>query len=194
MSHTPEAIQAFVKQNLLPVSQIRNIALDPSLPDHNKPYLNTAKEIRRPQILICGHSSRDSRCGTMGPLLTSEFYRKGLNPWGRPGTHHMRISPDRKLISRPIFANLRRRNSRPIISTVSHIGGHAFAGNVIIYIPPRWRLSNGEKSPLAGKGIWYGRVEPKHVEGIYKETINGGKVIEELFRGGVGQGGEILRL
>ncbi|KLJ06659.1 hypothetical protein EMPG_17845 [Blastomyces silverae] len=35
---------------------------------------------------------------------------------------------------------------------------------------------------LAGKGIWYGRVEPRHVEGIVEETVLGGRVISEHFR------------
>ena len=56
------------------------------------------------------------------------------------------------------------------------------------------KTTDGELSPLAGYGIWYGRVEPKYVEGIVQETLLGGKVIEDLFRGGIKQGGEILRL
>lgn len=65
----------------------------------------------------------------------------------------------------------------------------ARAGNVIIYIPPSF-TSNA----LAGRGIWYGRVEPGHVEGIVAKTIMEGKVIKELFRGGIDQNREILRL
>lgn len=77
---------------------------------------------------------------------------------------------------------------------VSHIGGHVFAGNVIIYIPPGHKASPsiaGEEvystklSPLAGSGVWYGRVEPKHVQGILDETVRGGKIIAELWRGGL---------
>jgi len=79
------------------------------------------------------------------------------------------------------------------VGFISHIGGHKFAGNVILYIPPGMKMADGKESPLAGCGICYGRVEPKHVEGIVKETLLGGKVIEELFRGGIRKGGEILR-
>jgi hypothetical protein len=75
------------------------------------------------------------------------------------------------------------------IASISHIGGHKFAGNVIIYIPP-----NFSRNALAGKGIWYGRVGPEHVEGIVSETILGGKVIKENFRGGIDREGSILRL
>ena len=48
---------------------------------------------------------------------------------------------------------------------------------MVIYFPRGWR---GE---LAGKGVWYGRVEPRHVWGIVEETVRGGKVVEELCRG-----------
>lgn len=75
------------------------------------------------------------------------------------------------------------------VGLISHIGGHKFAGNVIVYIPPSFTAN-----PLRGKGIWYGRVEPANVEGIVQKTVVEGKVIKELFRGGVGQDGEILRL
>lgn len=69
------------------------------------------------------------------------------------------------------------------VGLVSHVGGHAWAGNVIVYVPPDYRLVSGMISPLAGKGVWYGRVQPKHVDGIVEETIQRGRVIEELLRG-----------
>lgn len=71
------------------------------------------------------------------------------------------------------------------IGLVSHVGGHKWAGNVIIYFPHKYRTNPVQRrqSPLAGRGIWYGRVEPRHVEGIINETIKGGRVIKELFRG-----------
>ena len=69
------------------------------------------------------------------------------------------------------------------VALISHIGGHVWAGNVIIYIPHHYHLADGTLSPLAGKGVWYGRVEPRHVEGIMEETVRKGRVIEELLRG-----------
>lgn len=75
---------------------------------------------------------------------------------------------------------------------ISHIGGHAFAGNVIVYVPPGYCLEDsvgggdcGRISPLAGMGIWYGRVEPKHVQGIVEETVRKGQILGELWRGGL---------
>lgn len=57
------------------------------------------------------------------------------------------------------------------IIMVSHIGGHQIAGNVICYI-------NG-----GTRGVWYGRVKTCHCRSIVEETIIGGKVIKDLYRG-----------
>lgn len=55
----------------------------------------------------------------------------------------------------------------------SHIGKHAWAGNVIVYFP-------------SGSGVWYGRVDPKEGAGrVFQETILKGKVIGELLRAGI---------
>ena len=111
-----------------------------------------------PTILICGHGTRDTRCGTIGPILRLEFnYYKYEQPVGD-------IS----------FTE---------VALTSHIGGHAFAGNVVIYLPKDFEMANGKLSPLAGMGIWYGRVEPVHVWGIMEKTVKRGTVIDELLRG-----------
>ena len=119
-----------------------------------------------PVILICGHGTRDSRCGVLGPLLRDEFVRQVNEHWASQVL-----------------------TSRPEVEIISHIGGHVFAGNVIIYFPDAL-LHHG----LSGKVIWYGRVEPKHVEGILKETVEKGNIIEELFRGGLAESGESVHL
>ncbi|OKL56946.1 hypothetical protein UA08_07917 [Talaromyces atroroseus] len=148
-----------------------------------------------PTILICGHGGRDMRCGIMRPVLQAEFVRvlrgKGfsVNSDEVTGTDNAATTFDG-----PTHAN---------IASISHIGGHKYAGNVIIYIPPAFvttspsspaSASVSRPSPLAGKGIWYGRVEPKHVEGLVEQTIFNGTVVEEHFRGGIGMDGEIYRL
>lgn len=60
---------------------------------------------------------------------------------------------------------------------------------MIVYIPPSWT-----NHPLAGKGIWYGRVEPGSVEGIVEKTVVEGKVVADLFRGGIDGERNVLRL
>lgn len=76
------------------------------------------------------------------------------------------------------------------LAMISHVGGHAFAGNVIVYIPPDHPIEANQGSgvdhlisPMAGMGIWYGRVEPKHVHGLLAATIGKGNIIGELWRG-----------
>ncbi|MCJ1381043.1 hypothetical protein MMC17_004152 [Xylographa soralifera] len=117
----------------------------------------TKPTLTHPIILICGHGGRDQRCGILGPLLQAEF-RRALE----------RSSSQSDVASQ--------------VALVSHIGGHKFAGNVIVYLPPGFRV-DGEVAPLAGQGVWYGRVEPRHVEGIVAETVGRGRVVKELVRG-----------
>ncbi|KAI7875911.1 hypothetical protein K492DRAFT_210694 [Lichtheimia hyalospora FSU 10163] len=57
------------------------------------------------------------------------------------------------------------------IFMVSHVGGHKFAGNIICYIHE------------GRTGIWYGRVNTCHCKPIIEETMCGGKVIKDLYRG-----------
>ena len=113
----------------------------------------------------------------MGPLLQTEFLKQ---------LRDLDLDLDQSI----------RQHEQIPVELISHIGGHKFAGNVIIYQPARWRLGRHEPSStsLAGTGIWYGRVEPKHVQGVIHETLLGGRVIADLFRGGIDQVGEILML
>jgi len=122
-------------------------------------------------ILICGHSNRDQRCGVMGPLLKMEFEEKlpaeGIEVLQKPPAP----------LSKSAFESFQTAR----VSLISHIGGHKFAGNVIIHIPPAFG------HPLSGMEIWYGRVEPRHVEGIVKETVVNGRIIEGVLRGVLGK-------
>lgn len=118
------------------------------------------KRYMKPVVMICSHGTRDNRCGVLGPLLRDEFVAKA-----------------------------QRLTDCPEVQLISHIGGHVFAGNVIIYIPDTDSSHN-----LSGKVIWYGRVEPKHVEGILEETVEKGNIIEELYRGGLTESGNPIKL
>ncbi|CCH46159.1 hypothetical protein BN7_5747 [Wickerhamomyces ciferrii] len=101
-------------------------------------------------IFICGHAQRDIRCGLIAPILKKEFehvlghhgllYNKETNPGGIK------------------------------VGIVSHIGGHAYAGNVVYF-------------DKEGLGVWYGRVEVDHVDPIVKHTILGNEIFKDLFRG-----------
>ena len=57
---------------------------------------------------------------------------------------------------------------------VSHVGGHKFSANVLIYRKKEQQM------------IWLARVKPEHCEGIVKYTILEGKVVhpDSQLRGG----------
>ncbi len=195
-----DSVQALVKGYLLPKKL--NSAHDNLSPIHKDRLLRSeeqgkflygVQDVRDMVILICGHGGRDMRCGFMGPALMNEFERQlpqqGFQVLKGPmqaddGAENLMLGKAKD--------GEGKTNAR--VGLISHVGGHKFAGNVILYIPPVMKASDGARHGLAGYGIWYGRVEPKHVEGILRETVLGGRVIEDLFRGGIKQGGEILRL
>ncbi|KAL8906225.1 MAG: hypothetical protein Q9207_002147 [Kuettlingeria erythrocarpa] len=152
------AHRSYLASNYLGDQTVRPNTIPDPPPDFAPPV-----PITKPAILICSHGSRDMRCGVLGPLLYHEFEEhNAYERWD--------------------------------VGMISHIGGHAFAGNVIIYIPPNYSSASdtdGEAwrgrqiSPLAGMGIWYGRVEPGHVPTVIEETIRNGNIVGNLWRGGL---------
>ncbi|OJD10058.1 hypothetical protein ACJ73_09957 [Blastomyces percursus] len=189
------SLDAFVRAFLLPTSlHPAHDALPAAQREHMRRvpafqsslFPNIAQIEDSPTILICGHGHRDQRCGILGPLLQAEF-RRVLQGKG------FRVSGGEEDGDGGFADDVGRAN----VGLISHIGGHKYAGNVIIYLPPSLSSPGnrqGGAMSLAGKGIWYGRVEPRHVEGIVEETVLGGRVISEHFRGGIGVDGEIMRL
>ncbi|OAX85481.1 hypothetical protein ACJ72_00160 [Emergomyces africanus] len=105
-------------------------------------------------ILLCSHNRRDARCGISAPLIRRELER------------HLRA----------LGLYRDEDDSRPGgvgILFVSHVGGHKFAANVLIY------------RREAEQMIWLARVRPADCEGIVKQTILKGKVVHpEQLRGG----------
>lgn len=147
-------------------------------------------------VLICGHGQRDKRCGIYGPILQEEFERQlpqaGIDVLKGPALDESISAPQLSGTTSGATEAEVRRTAR--IGQISHIGGHKYAGNVIIYLPPGLKNNAGNPHPLAGHGIWYGRIDPKHVEGVIKETIVNGNIIADHFRGGINQNAEIVRL
>ena len=181
--YTPAAAELVLRRHLqphqlhpahsvLPEVAKQNLTRTPKL--ETDANLASVSTINSPMIFICGHHSRDSRCGIMGPLLAYEFQRQ-LRGLGLAPTQNYSGSSHARAVA---------------VELISHMGGHKWAGNVIVYLPANrrisWDASGVDRLPLEqAHGIWYGRVEPRHVEGIITETLLGGKVIEELFRGSV---------
>ncbi|KAK9454339.1 Sucrase/ferredoxin-like-domain-containing protein [Dipodascopsis uninucleata] len=142
----PSQIELFMKRYLIPsyLEEARNFE-----------EVTETRSGQYPLVGICGHASRDIRCGIAGPMLYAEFdqvlEKSGL-----------------------LYNEVARKGVR--LALVSHIGGHAYAGN-LVYFGPK------------GSSIWYGLTQPKHVQGIVKETIENGNIINELFRGSMGLDG-----
>ncbi|KAF2203029.1 sucrose cleavage family protein [Delitschia confertaspora ATCC 74209] len=159
----------------LPAEQKKALLRNPELQGKVFPR---ARDVEDVVVLICGHGGRDRRCGVLGPMLRDEFKRQFERKAISVSTGEPKASESGK-------KGLEKMSAK--IGLISHIGGHKFAGNVIIYVPPALKA---EGHALAGTGVWYGRVRPEHVEGIVEETILGGRIIREMFRGGVLKGRE----
>lgn len=137
-------------------------------------------------ILLCSQRSRDVRCGQSAPLLRREFERH-LRPLG-------------------LYRDLHDQRPGGVgIYFISHVGGHKFSANVLIYrragldglkkteegdpgrdFVPYGREKEEEVPAEAGQCIWLARVRPEDCEGIIKFTVLQGKVVkpERQLRGG----------
>ncbi|CAF1048113.1 unnamed protein product [Adineta steineri] len=80
----------------------------------------TCERLQGLWVLVCCHNQRDQRCGVIGPILVDEIEKYIQKTDRVDNIHSLKIS---------------------------HIGGHRFAGNVIVY----------------PSGTWYGRVLPCHI-------------------------------
>ncbi|KAF9961136.1 hypothetical protein BGZ70_008356 [Mortierella alpina] len=98
-------------------------------------------------VMLCSHKKRDKRCGVTAPILRRELTRV--------------------LRSKDLLGD---GEGDVELWMVSHIGGHKFAGNVIVH-------------RSEGMAVWYGRVEPCHSQAIVEATIERGEVIRDLYRG-----------
>ncbi|KAJ4201810.1 hypothetical protein NW767_006348 [Fusarium falciforme] len=150
------------------------------------------QDVRDVLVLICGHGGRDARCGIMAPVLETEFKEKLRSEGLDVLEGAVQVPIGLEEVQR-IQGEAGPEGTTARVGLISHIGGHKFAGNVIIYLPPHMKMGD-MPHPLAGHGIWYGRVEPKNVEGIVKETILKGNVVADMFRGGIDAQRRMLRI
>ncbi|MCJ1374985.1 hypothetical protein MMC20_006218 [Loxospora ochrophaea] len=131
-------------------------------------------------LLLCSQKTRDARCGQSAPLLRREFERH-LRPLG-------------------LYRDLHDERPGGVgIYFISHVGGHKFSANVMVYRKQAVRsggvegavkaesdAGDGEEHGQAGQCIWLARVRPEDCEGIVKFTVLQGKVVkpERQLRGG----------
>ncbi|KAH8428183.1 sucrase/ferredoxin-like domain-containing protein [Aspergillus melleus] len=124
-------------------------------------------------ILLCSQRTRDARCGQSAPLLKREFERH-LRPLG-------------------LYRDLDDERPGGVgIYFISHVGGHKYAANVIVYRRRdfEWykqtETKTGEQDEGAAQGIWLARVRPEDCENVIRYTVLQGKVVKpkEQLRGG----------
>lgn len=135
-------------------------------------------------VLLCSHKKRDNRCGIAAPKLEHAFMQN-LEAQG----WHAETDIDASVCDEDALEDLTTAESdlqheldeklkkssesrRVLILRTSHIGGHKYAGNCVIYTP-------------RGSCVWYGRVSPHEVESIVTNTIIGGLILPPLLRGGL---------
>ena len=94
-------------------------------------------------VFVCTHGERDYRCGECGPSLLAALHSY-LAAAGLADVVHVYRS--------------------------SHVGGHAYAGNVLIY----------------PEGDWYGYVTPADVPRLVDRHLAGGEIVWDLWRGRMG--------
>lgn len=94
-------------------------------------------------ILTCAHVTRDMRCGYCGSKL-----------------HDL------------ITEQIEKRDLKDTIyaGRVTHIGGHVYAGNVLVY----------------PEGVWYGYMRPADVPRLFDEHLDNKKLLLDKLRGKMG--------
>lgn len=111
-------------------------------------------------ILICSQGTRDARCGQSAPLLRRELERH-LRPLG-------------------LYRDLEDERPGGVgIYFISHVGGHKFAANLMIY-------RRAKDVHEAAQCIWLARINPEDCENVVKFTVLQGKVVkpQRQLRGG----------
>ncbi|XP_057982407.1 uncharacterized protein LOC131167627 [Malania oleifera] len=110
----------------------------------------TPETLKGSYVFVCSHGTRDRRCGVCGPSLVARFKEE---------------------------IELHGLNGKVSVSPCSHIGGHKYAGNVIIF---------GSNSDGDVTGHWYGYVTPDDVPMLLEQHIGKGEIVDALWRGQMG--------
>ncbi|KAE8233100.1 hypothetical protein CF326_g1867 [Tilletia indica] len=151
----------------------------------------------RAVVLLCSHKKRDARCSIAASLLSSALRshaeQAGWTVDERGDDHDSTTSTWGSLSSSPSkdegweWRKMASEGKSPDhhgedgeegggtlgIFQISHIGGHKYSGNVIIYFP-------------TGAGVWYGRVSPvRDAKAVFEKTIQQGIIIPEFLRAGI---------
>ncbi|KAA3455925.1 Sucraseferredoxin-like protein [Gossypium australe] len=114
---------------------------------NGKPWASGVQEtLTGSYIFVCAHGNRDKRCGVCGPALIQKLNEE---------------------------IELRGLKDQVFVSACSHIGGHKYAGNLIIF-------SLDSEGKITGN--WYGYVTPEDVPELLDQQIAKGEIIQRLWR------------
>jgi len=118
--------------------------------------------------LVCVHTQRDGRCGAIGPQIIQEMERVLMEKWAKGSSCADSV----------------------VVRGISHVGGHAYAGNLILYRQKeKESAADGKSEEVSSsvrpvtEGHWYARVHAGHVPALVEEHIEGGKVLKCFWRG-----------
>lgn len=131
-------------------------------------------------ILVCSHKRRDARCHISAKPLKDSFTRAAHRSGWEVDERGDELPHPGSFLELGRDEELRQRREASQSKTlglfsISHIGGHKFAGNVIIYFPN-------------GAGVWYARIDPAApgaVEQVWTATVLGGKILAPYLRAGI---------
>lgn len=110
-------------------------------------------------VLVCVHGSRDKRCGRAGPQVISELERL-LEQRTTDSAASVTTTSTSSSASAAVLS------SDVVVRGSSHIGGHVYAGTMIVY----------------PEGQWYGRIT-KHNSAELLSNILNGTVYTKCSRG-----------
>ncbi|RXK39227.1 hypothetical protein M231_03447 [Tremella mesenterica] len=145
----------------------------------------------RAVVLLCSHKRRDKKCHIAAPLLRSALhtvlarYDISVDETGSSlcamddlplekvqGTEEEREEEVARRLSR-IEGVQGGQGGEVGIFNINHLGGHRYAGVMLILFP-------------SGAYLSYGRVTPQEIPRVVEETILQGKVVPGLLRNAVG--------
>ncbi|OCF37662.1 hypothetical protein I316_00789 [Kwoniella heveanensis BCC8398] len=144
-------------------------------------------------VLLCSHKKRDKRCHIAAPLLRSALHTvlskydiaidedgSSLAYLSDQGPALEEVEGDalerEKEVGRRIEAieGVHGGEGGQVgVFNINHLGGHRYAGVMIVLFP-------------SGAYISYGRVTPQEIPRVVEDTVLGGKIVPGLLRNAVG--------
>merc|ERR1711964_469984 len=119
----------------------------PTIPTCPSPSCNCAAMPAMPEGLPIDHTK--SLNGTMAPYAEQVLICTGKDDWLskiEDEIHHETLDQPHEIGTRNEGGEAK---SSARVGLISHIGGHKFAGNVILYIPPGAKTADGKAHELA---------------------------------------------